>query len=304
MKKYFIVIILLILVFGISILLTKRGNDIGSNETITKSSNIEPHESSSSIINQKTKRQERSELGDSSKPDLKWVPDELISGLLAGGVEVPITFETEISPELRKAIIYDLNLIFGHLKSHRYLDSSGAPEVSIQGKLKHPDQFLTFEGQGRYFPNELVGKIGLMVKDQMVIPSSVIKLYEEAWDRKNSNEQIYDSLLLTIRRLNNLTDNPVDRPQDWFFLPENAQASGAEPPNLSSEQFSENFGGYRYRQPSLLEIFDGASWDPNLSGSLVAKVYVFDSKGEIKNSMPPLIFSNGSWQFFIGQPPT
>ncbi len=247
---------------------------------------------------------ERAELNASKAQAINWLPEEQLSHLSAGGIEIPIAFESEISAELQKAIIHDLNLIFGHLDSHEYLDASGAPEISINGRSQYPDKILKFAGKGRYFPSELVGKIGLMAEERMVIPSSVIELYEEAWSRKTENEDKYSSLLAAIERLNRISEVPISRPQEWFFLSEDAEDSGIELPEISSKQFSESFGGYRYRQPSLLDVFDGAAWDLNLAGSLIAKIYVFDSEGEIKSSMPPLIFADGSWRFFIGQPPT
>jgi hypothetical protein len=145
-------------------------------------------------------------LNAAKKQPREWVSESRSSSLSAGGVEVAVAFESEISAELQKAIVHDLNLI--------------------------------------------------------------------------------------------------SKPRDWLFLSNAAEEAGNELPEMSGKQFSENFGGYRYRQPSLLDVFDGAAWDPSLTGRLIAKVYVFDSEGVIRNSMPPLIYTDGSWRFFIGQPPT
>jgi hypothetical protein len=233
-----------------------------------------------------------------------WVLEKPSENLSAGGIEVPVAFESEVSPELQKAIIHDLDLIFGHLESHEYLDARGAPELLIEGELQHPDRFLKFTGKGRYFPSELTGKIGFMKGEKMVVPASVIQAYEEAWDRKAANEDKYSSLLAVIDRLNELAGNPVQDPQDWFFISSGAQASGIELPHVTGDQFTESFGGYRYRQPSLLDVFDGEEWNPDLAGKLIARLYVFDSEGVISNNMPPLIHTDGAWRFFIGQPPT
>ena len=233
-----------------------------------------------------------------------WLPEEPLVSLSAGGLEVAVAFEFPIPSELQKAIIYDLSLTFWHLKSHEYIDSLGAPEIAVNGVLQHPDRFLNFTGSGRYFPSQLTGKIGFMAGEKMVIPSSVVEAYEEAWNRNTANEDKYSSLLGAIDRLNRLAVDAVLNPREWFFISGGAHASGIEIPDVTREQFVQSFGGYIYRQPSLLDVFDGAAWDPNLAGRLIAKVYVFDSEGVIRNSMHPLIHTEGAWRFFIGQPPT
>jgi hypothetical protein len=241
--------------------------------------------------------------GSSNEKSRAWVPDESPSNLSAGGIEVAIAFESEVSPEMQKVIVHDLNLIHGHLESHEYVDSYGSPELLINGSLRQPDRFLKFTGRGRYFPSELTGRIGFMTGDTMILPRGVIEAYEHAWQRKTANEESYISLLGAIDRLNSLKKNLIDNPRDWFFLSRSALAAGIDIPDVSRERFAQDFGGYRYRQPSLLDVFDGANWDPDFAGKLVARVFVFDSDGVIRNSMPPLIHTDGSWRFLIGRPP-
>ncbi len=251
-----------------------------------------------------TQEQGQSRLKNNLVEHRLWVPGKPPVNLYAGGIKVAVTFESDASPELENAIMHDLNLIFGHLESHEYMDARGAPELLIDGVLKHPDRFLKFTGKGCYFPSGLTGKIGFMNGDTMIVPVSVIKEYEEAWDRKAANEDKYSSLLAAIDQLNELVRNPIQDPHDWFFVSSSAQASGIELPDVTKDQFAGIFGGYRYRQPSLLDVFDGETWNPDLAGKLIARLYVFDSQGAIRNSMPPLIYTDGAWRFFIGHPPT
>lgn len=251
-----------------------------------------------------TREAAQNRLKDSIGKHRPWVPDETSENLTAGGIEVEVAFESEVPSDLQKAIVHDLNLIFGHLESHEYLDARGAPEMVINGALQQPDRFLKFTGKGRFFPTELTGKIGFLKGEKMVVPDDVLQAYEEAWNRKVANEEKYSSLLTVIDQLNGLARDPVQNPREWFFISSGAQAAGVALPAVTGEQFAESFGGYRYRQPSLLDVFDGAEWSPDLAGKLIAKIYVFDANGAISNSMPPLIHADGSWRFFIGQPPT
>lgn len=255
-------------------------------------------------VEHETREAAQSILKDSIGKQRPWVPDDASENLTAGGIEVEVAFESEVSSGLQKAILHDFNLIFGHLESHEYLDARGAPEMLINGVLQQPDRFLKFTGKGRFFPSELTGKIGFLKGGKMVVPDDVLKAYEQAWNRKAANEEEYSSLLTAIDQLNGLAGDPVQNPREWFFIGSDAQAAGVELPDVTGEQFTESFGGYRYRQPSLLDVFDGVEWSPDLAGKLIAKLYVFDPDGAIRNSMPPLIHTDGSWRFFMGQPPT
>lgn len=304
MKKYATIAALVVLILLVALFLRERVDSEAGKETTSKPVEQNQRAAGRPGLGPESRNRERAELNASTTQVRDWLPEEKLSHLSAGGLEAPIAFESEISAELQKAIIHDLNLIFGHLDSHEYLDASGAPEISINGRPEHPDRFLNFTGKGRYFPNELTGKIGFMTGDKIVIPANVIEAYAEAWNRKATNEDEYSSLLEAIDRLNGLAGDPIPNPRDWFFLSSGAQAAGIEIPDVSEGDFAENFGGYRYRQPSLLDVFDGAVWDPDLAGKLIAKVYVFDSEGFIRNSMPPLIHTDGAWRFFIVQPPT
>jgi len=233
-----------------------------------------------------------------------WVNEQADELLKAGGIEVRLKFESQIPETLKDVILHDLNLIYGHLNTHEYLDVGNMPKMMVDGELRKPDSFLKFTGKGRYFPKQLTGKIGLMFNEQLLIPNSVIQAYEEAWLRKKKNEAQYSTLLKSISRLNRVVEDPITEPEKWFFIDEEMKGFKIQLSDITSDQFTQNFGGYTYRQPSLLEVYDGSDIKAHLKERLVAKMYAFDAKGKIINSMPPLVFSDGNWKFFITRPPT
>jgi hypothetical protein len=304
MKKVAIIAGIIALIVA-GVLLLKRAGESDSGEGTASKKVEQSHGLSGEIeVEDETREAAQSRLKDSIGKRHPWVPDDASENLTAGGIKVEVAFESKVSSELQRAILHDLNLIFGHLESHEYLDARGAPEMLINGALQQPDRFLKFTEKGRFFPRELTGKIGFMKGEKMVFPDDVIQAYEEAWSRKTANEEKYGSLLTAIDKLNGLAGNPVQNPRDWFFISADAQTAGVEMPDITKEQFAESFGGYRYRQPSLLDVFDGVEWSPDLAGKLIARLYVFEPEGAISNSMPPLIYTDGSWRFFITQPPT
>ena len=232
-----------------------------------------------------------------------WVPENMPTTISAGGTEFSVLFESDLSQELRKAIIYDLNLIYGHLDSHEFLYPNETKIFTINGVSHQSIRFLKFTGRGRFFPNELSGKFGFMIEDEIVVPEDVCLEYKRAWIQKSSNEESYSALLDFIDRLNELSPDSFYSQSNWFYLSKEAHSSGIQIPDVTANDFFESFGGFRYRKPSLLEIRDGGDFDQSLSGKLIARIYVFDSDGIIRNGMPSLIHIDGEWRFFIGQPP-
>lgn len=304
MKKFLAYILItvtaifLVLFFQRNVKKDKEGNNASSNFSSNKHSEVK----SISDINTNKKRVSENRV----EAHENWFPEKNVSALSAGGIKIPLSFESDVSQELQNVIAYDLNLIFGHLKEHEYLDASRAPQLSIKGKTIQPDKFLKLTGKGRFFPKQLVGKIGFMSGETLIIPDTVIQEYKKAWDRKNKNEAKYRSLLNKLTELNNLATEPaLELPSEWFFISPKAKTAGMTFPEISSEEFVKSFSVYSYRQPSLLDVFEGDLWDTQLSDKLIAKLYVSEaSSSVIKNSMPPLICDDGEWKFYIGVPPT
>ena len=125
---------------------------------------------------------------------LDWIPDSPRS-VNAGGVDIAISFARDISDELSYAIVHDLNLVYSHLESHEYLDSSRVPKVEVNGESKPVEKIIMYTGRGEFFPDEHLGKIGYIVGNEMMIPAELIDDYEEAWNRKIENEAVYHGLL-------------------------------------------------------------------------------------------------------------
>jgi hypothetical protein len=125
MRKFVTLVAIMALILVGVLLLRKTGESIPGEKTTSKSVKQNQGRKIRVGNEQGLQKASRNRFRNEIIKQRAWVPEELSASLSAGGIEVAVAFESESSSELQKAIIHDLNLIFGHLESHEYLDSRG-----------------------------------------------------------------------------------------------------------------------------------------------------------------------------------
>jgi len=220
----------------------------------------------------------------------------------AGGLELPLEFEGEVSPELTAWIATDLNLVYGHLHAHELLTPIYRKPLHLHGQEIRSSAHVNFVGPGRYFPAEHRDLMGIIVESggtrKLAIPSKLVTAYESAWKRAQENRPAFEAIDSFIEKLDGLSAQSVSSIDDLLFFDAAANAEAESFRQMTPEQIAQGFGGKRYRKSSVLEVVEGEKWSPRLKGSLVAPLY-YEKGGGISDTASPMIFHEGYWKLLI-----
>jgi len=143
-------------------------------------------------------------------------------------------------------------------------------------------------------------------QEHLVVPESLIAAYEEAWERKRSNPEIYRKLEDFVDLMDGISQGEVTvnelpvNVSSLYHIADPTDEAIKEIESYTREKFLEDFGKYEgYRMPSLLEIrMDGSGWIYEIFKEPVFQVqsYVFIEDGVLSNSAAPLVFTDGKWK--------
>lgn len=244
----------------------------------------------------------------SDKPSVTKLPQDAPMALTVAKLTLPLAFaDTGTNPELRQAVARDLQMVYGHLDGHEVVSVGAVPPVIVRGRAITPTKLINFTGTGRYFPKVIDGEIGYVGsvdgRESLLITDKVIAAYREAMGRRSAQPAAYDEVGHFVDDLNLLATKPIDDTRQMFVLDPAMANASSQLEQISPQVFAQQFGGQQYRAPSLLEIVDGSQISDRYKGRLVAKLYA-QTKGGLKDHMPPIIFDQGRWKFLIVSPPT
>lgn len=302
-KKYFIFIILAILVLAILwVTLTRhlqtRKSDIGAKPSIVTENKIRDLKKLSNEKNRSSNRDE-----ESSKSILKTASDFIVAGKKW---ELMFSDQT-LTPLTRQRIKYDLNLIFGHLPRVE-IDTIYKPIKLADGR--ELDRRVRFEGDSRRSP-ELLKVDGFLClfrggsKSEVFVPQAVSDAYVEAFELVKQHEAAFTELDLFLQRMTEIKTHPISNPKDLFLLSNEFKNAEADFAALPVAGFAAAWGGKIYRSASVLDVCATVGTRrENFSkyGDLFAITYTVS--GDKLDQLPPLVFKGGKWRFLMLPPPT
>lgn len=219
-------------------------------------------------------------------------------------------FPQPIAPKLKRVIADDFEVVYRDVESFEILALEPPLLVKAGGSEYQLHERLEFLGQGRHFPEDL-SEVYLYETNgikQVFISDDVVEKYRIAQSRKDAAPRIYEELDNFLDLMNNLEQKRVRSPEGLLYLHGAARQYEKElVGSLNPESFQDAYGRYEYKQPSLLEIKKGAEFSNYLSDlgdQFVAKVYVYDKEGRLRDGSPPFVYHEGKWKLLIVIPGT
>lgn len=217
-------------------------------------------------------------------------------------------FPQPIALELKRVIAEDLGVVYRDVESFEILALETPLLVRVGGIEYQLNERLEFFDQGRYFPEDL-NEVYLYETNgikQVFISDDVVEKYRIAQSRKEAAPRVYEDLENFLDLMNNLEQKRVRSPEGLLYLHGAARQYEKElVGSLNPESFQDAYGRYEYKQPSLLEIKSGAEFSNYLSDlgdQFVAKVYVYDKEGRLRDGSPPFVYHEGEWKLLIVMP--
>lgn len=223
--------------------------------------------------------------------------------LHAGGRAWSLAMSNSSVPnEARIVIAKDLNLIFGHLPV-TVIDKLPFPiDGQLNGKKVQLTHSVRLEGGARKFPKELMedpfmGLVDGKVEAGLYIPKEVTDAYLQAIERSRQYNEAYDKLGQMLQALNNLQQRPIANVKELFLLTSDNKSEAAGLAQFDDAALASAWGGFKFREPSLLQVTETRGTPLEKYGVLEAQIY----EGPKLNEFFPLIYRNGRWQILVGR---
>ncbi len=225
-------------------------------------------------------------LGESSQRQPRM--DRPMTGTLKLGSKIlPLVFEDgDYTEELRKVIIADMNLIFGHLGDYQFLKLHEPVWFVIGGRKIKAVEHIDFKGPGRSWPDEYSGEarsrligcwfiVRLESKPYWVVERELIKAYRKTLDLRKKEPKGFKALDEFIKAYNGgkFLKLPPEKLEDLLFFADIKMKEEGGTRGII-EDFRKTSETHRLRSPSLLKIkkVDTSKWDnlPDVGVTLFA----------------------------------
>lgn len=218
--------------------------------------------------------------------------------LAAGGLSLPIVFpDGNISPEMKAVIINDLNWVLRFTDQHDRMRPLYRKQLVVQGKSAVPVAHLNFKGPSRSFPKGIIDYAGVIVEvdggEAMVVPTELVKLYEDAMTLLASHPGSEAQLAEFIKKLNGRA--AVEGFGDLLEFHSSAKGMESQLRNMSAADFDRLYRSFHYLRPSILEIVPPDHEAPG--AVMVAPLYMEDDSG--LRIGPHLVYKEEKWRIFV-----
>jgi hypothetical protein len=230
---------------------------------------------------------------------------KMSDSFVAGGRAWTLSFaDRSLTPEIQSRIIYDFNLVFGHL-SKSEVDRLDHQIKTPQGR--YLDRRVRFEGGSRKWNSIFQGdEFGCLFKDgsetEVFVPQLVTNAYLKSIALEKTYASAFSGLDLFLTKMSRISSHPIEKIRDLFVCADDFKSVEADLDTISSKDFIEAWGRKIYRQASILDITETAGTQFEQYGPLAALTYA-NVSGKLED-LPPLILSNGQWRFLLQRPPT
>ena len=290
MKKIFIPVIITLAVLTL-LLSTKTKEKVSESETKELH---EKHQSSEVVAQQKITSLVNERGGETVIPQIIF---------RSGNLEFSLLFGDNVEFEIQKLITEDILLLYGHLDIHlKNLDNSTS--FLVGKSLVGSKQKIDFLGPGRYLPSEVRELFGYVAelndKRYIIISDELVQAYRDAKIFSQKHRSAFDNLSQFLDMMNDLENADIPKLNEIFYFDESAAQY--------KEKFIKEYGGLRYKKPSIFDTKEGHSFSKSFfkkyGSKLITKVYVFDDSGTLKDGSPPFIYDNGKWKLLIYIPGT
>jgi hypothetical protein len=219
-------------------------------------------------------------------------------------ISIPLLWGDEIEEEVRGVIVKDISLVYAHMVSHAFYDlPDDGPKFNVNGVPQIAEKVIYFKGDGDYRPKQFENVFGRIVKrkgvDTMVIPSTLIKEYSIAIDRKNRFAKEYQELQEFIKAVNLATrDSPLQlQPDELMYTSDSSITQPNAIPNVVR-----TFSEVSLREPSILEYHEiPEANQQNGAPTLLAASYILREGTHIPDAEQVLVYHQGRWKFLYGR---
>ncbi len=234
--------------------------------------------------------------------------DRPMTGTLKlGSKTLPLVFEDgDHTEELRKVIIADMNLIFGHLGDYQFLKLHEPVWFVIGGRKIEAAEHIHLKSPGVFRPETYkAAKSGLVVrldgKRHLVVSRELLKAYRKALEFKKKNVKMFAQLekfIETFNRHHGLPRLTADEIDDYFWFEKDA-LSKRKLWRENPDKFINQPKNWNLGLSSLLNIKTSPEFGFGDDLDLfVAVIYARDDKGIPENKLY-LIYHKGRWKILI-----
>lgn len=237
-----------------------------------------------------------------TQPDAEQSP-KAASELVAGGRSWSLNFTDRTLSELdQRRIVYDLNLLFGHLPKFE-IDTLPLP-LEVDGIQL--DRRVRFEGGSNRRPNVLMNSgFAHLARGKgdadLLVPKTITDAYLKAIDLENQHKTELRQLDEFLARMSEIKERPIENVRELFVVADDFKSAEADLSAIPPDGFAEAWGGKRYREPSILDVTATTGTPLEKYGSLVATTYAMTS--DKLEDLPLLVFNQGRWRFLLQRPP-
>ena len=219
------------------------------------------------------------------------------------GLDLAVVFEDLSILAVTKAeIMDDYRHTLGNLVAHGKTIVQ-RPQSSIGDKSMARFQAATFKGAHKKLPDGFEGDFGLIAEavdgtEYLVIPKHLSDAYQSALLLKSEESEAFDKLKNFLNFMNGLQIAEIPAISDLLYLGNGAEKYRSELEGRSAAEFRKDYGGQRYKAPSLLDVVRGTG---EMSGHLVTKLAVLNGVGDIQGELP-LVYDASRWKIAVTVP--